>query len=147
MTLRAAVDGDVERLLDVWYQASLIAHPFLTEEFLRSERTEIAEHWLPLADTTVCELDGGVVGFLALIGNEVGAIFVDPDHQGVGVGRALMDNAAAARPHLELSVFEANHSGRRFYAAYGFEQVGAAVHAGTGQPELRLRYQRDSSTD
>jgi len=130
---------DLDELLDVWYRASLIAHPFLTEGFLATERTEIAEHWLPIAETAVYETDGRVVGFLALIGNEVGGLFVDPDHQGRGIGRALMDRARATRTFLELNVFEANAIGRGFYDAYGFEFVDRYINERSGQTELRLR--------
>ena len=137
--IRPYVDADLTALLDVWYRSSVVAHSFLPEEFFETERREIAETWMPMAETVVYELDGRVVGFLALIGNEVGAIFVDPEHQGRGVGRALMDWARDSRPFLELSVFEANQSGRGFYESYGFEYVGSAVNEATGHPELRLR--------
>ena len=137
--IRPYADSDLEQLLDVWYRASLVAHPFLSEEFLANERNTIAEQWIPLADTTVHELDGRVAGFLSLIGDEVGAIFVDPEHQRRGIGRALMDTARAARPHLALSVFEANSIGRAFYAASGFEFVERRFSEETGQYELRLR--------
>ena len=78
--IRAFGEGDLEELLDVWYRASLVAHSFLSQEFLEAERREIADHWLPVPETMVYQIDGRVVGFLALIGNEVGAVFVDPDH-------------------------------------------------------------------
>lgn len=138
-TIRPYTAEDLDQLLDVWYLASLIAHSFLSEEDLATERREVSNHWLPMAETGVYELDGVVVGFVALIGSEVGAIFVDPEHQGRGIGRALMDHARAARPFLELDVFEANHIGRRFYDAYGFEVVGRHTHEATGQTQLRLR--------
>jgi putative acetyltransferase len=137
--IRSFADRDVEDLLDVWHRASLIAHPFLTEGFLQRERVEIVERWLPTAETTVFESDGRVVGFLSLIGNEVGAIFVDPDCHGRGFGQALMDHARDRRPHLELSVFEANEIGRRFYDAYGFRIIERRIEETSGQPELRLR--------
>jgi putative acetyltransferase len=92
-----------------------------------------------MAETMVYESGGRVVGFLALIGTEVGAVFVDPDYQGRGIGRSLMDRARDSRPVLELNVFEANGIGRRFYAAYGFELSDRHVNEATGQPELRLR--------
>ncbi|NNC40523.1 MAG: GNAT family N-acetyltransferase [Acidimicrobiia bacterium] len=139
MTIRSYADGDLEELLDVWYRASRIAHPFLSEEFLTTERREISERWLPLAETTVYDIEGHVVGFIALIGNEVGAIFVDPDHQSMGVGRALMNHARESRPVLELNVFEANAIGRRFYDAYGFEFVDRHIEEASGETELRLR--------
>lgn len=124
----------------------MIAHSFLTEEFFERERREIAERWLPVAETVVVEeddSDGRVVGFLSLIGNEVGAIFVDPDVQGRGIGRALIDHAREVRPYLELDVFEANSIGRRFYEASGFEFVERHMNAEVGQPEHRLRLDRD----
>ena len=137
--IRAFNEGDLEELLDVWYRASLIAHSFLSQEFLAAERLEIADVWLPMSETTVYESDGRVVGFVALIDNEVGGIFVDPDFQGKGIGRSLMDRARESRLFLELSVFEANTIGRRFYDAYGFSLVDRHIHEESGQPELRLR--------
>ena len=138
--IRLYTDEDLGELRDVWYRASLIAHSFLSSEFFETERRQIAAHWLPMAETTVYETEGRVVGFLSLIGNEVGAIFVDPDYQGRRIGRALMDGARDSRPFLELSVLEANSIGRRFYDAYGFEFVDRHVGEATGQSELRLRF-------
>jgi putative acetyltransferase len=137
--IRPYASGDLDEVLDVWYRASLIAHSFLTEDFFESERLLIAEHWLPMADVFVYETAGSVIGFLALVGNEVGAIFVLPAHQGRGVGRSLMDQARRSRPFLELDVFEANALGRRFYDAYGFRLVERTLDEATGQPTLRLR--------
>ena len=139
MTVRPYAAGDLDAVLDVWYRASLIAHPFLTEEFFERERREIAERWMPAADTIVAELDGRVVGFLSLIDDEVGAIFVAPESQGAGVGRTLMDTAAEQHPVLELDVFEENAIGRRFYDTYGFETVGRHMNDELGHWELRLR--------
>lgn len=137
--IRPFVDEDLAELLDVWYRASLISHSFLSEEFFETERELIAAEWLPHSETTVYELDGRVVGFLSLVGNEVGGIFVDPDYQRRGIGRALMDGARKAREFLELDVFEANGTARRFYQAYGFELRDRHINPDTGYPELRLR--------
>lgn len=137
--IRPFADEDLGEVLDVWYEASLVAHSFLSEEFLATERREVAEHWLPLAETMVYEHDGRVIGFLALIGNEVGAIFVHPRCQGRGFGRALMDRAWSIRPFLELNVLEANAIGRRFYETYGFKLIDRHIGETTNQPELRLR--------
>ncbi len=139
MALRPYRNGDLDQLLDLWYRASLIAHPFLTDDFFEQERRRIAQDWLPVATTSVYEIDGQVVGFLALIGNEVGGIFVDPDFQGRGIGRALMDDARHGRPYLELEVFAANANGRRFYAAYGFQELERTEEPSTGHPVVRLR--------
>ena len=86
------------------------------------------------------EDDGRVVGFVALIGNEVGAIFVHPSHQRKGIGHGLMDKAKEVREELEVEVFVKNTIGRAFYAKYGFEPVAEKVHDKTGFDLLRLRF-------
>ena len=130
---------DEAAVLDVWYRASMLAHPFLGEEFLISEREEIARTHIPNAEMWVYETGGRVMGFIALLGDDVGGIFVDPADQRRGIGRALMDHARTRRDALELDVFEANSGARRFYEAYGFTPVGRRLHAASGQPELRMR--------
>ncbi|MGA7304724.1 MAG: hypothetical protein WBW88_07600 [Rhodothermales bacterium] len=39
--IRLYKETDLEQLLDVWYRASRMAHPFLTEESLEQEKTAI----------------------------------------------------------------------------------------------------------
>jgi len=133
---------DLEELLDVWYDASQIAHSFLTPEFFARERQSIIHTYLPLAETWVFEDDGRVVGFISLIGDEVGAIFVDPRQQRKGIGEALMNHARALRKRLTVEVFEANEIGRAFYDSRGFEVIGGRIHEDTEQPLLRLQLDR-----
>lgn len=137
--IREYQDRDLNELLEVWYRASRIAHPFLDESFLSQERRNIAAVYMPMAEACVYVREGRVVGFIALMGNEVGALFVDPTVQGKGIGRALMDHARFFHSELELDVFEANHTGRRFYDRYGFEVERVHVHEQTGHSMLRLR--------
>lgn len=137
--VRPYKDTDLSDLLDVWYSASLLAHPFLDEAFFVRERNNIREIYLPNAETWVFEQEGVVVGFVALIGNEVGGLFGHADYHGRGIGRALMDHARSIRNVLELVVFEDNKVGRAFYEKYGFRQVGEEVHEATGFMQLRLR--------
>lgn len=137
--IRPYQDDDLAALLDAWHRASEAAHPFLSEAFFEAERHQIAHEWLPMSETQVYVVGGRVVGFLSLVDNEVGGLFVHPDFQRQGIGRALMDSARAARPYLELTVFEANSQGRRFYEAYGFREVERVAEGVEGHPELRLR--------
>lgn len=62
-----------------------------------SERRDVAAIWLRRAETFIHEIDERVIGLVALVGNEVGGIFVHPEHQGRGIGRALMDHARSSR--------------------------------------------------
>jgi len=123
----------------VWSHASALAHPFLSPEFQAAERRSIRGTHLPGAETWVWEADGNVVGFISLIGNEIGGLFVEPTFHRTGIGRALIDRARALRGALEVEVFEMNQLGREFYARMGFEFICRMVHESTGLQVMRLR--------
>jgi len=130
---------DLAELLDVWYSACRIAHPFWTADVFERERGDISEKFLPISETWVSEREGRVVGFISLLGNEIGGIFVAPTEQRQGIGRALIDHVRSSREHLELDVFAANEIGTAFYDAYGFAVVGERLDEETGLGVLRLR--------
>ena len=137
-TYRPGVDDDA--IVDIWLKASRLAHPFLGEDFLRREADTIRQTYLPAADTRTVWMDARPVGFISLLGDQVGGLFLDPAFHGRGLGRALVDDAVARRGRLELDVFVDNPVGRRFYARYGFVETGRHVDAPTGHPVIRLRY-------
>ena len=144
--IRKSRETDCEAIIGVWFAASQVATPFLSDEFLVDERDNIRKIWLPKAETWVYEAEDTVAGFISLIDNEVGAIFVHPDYQGRGIGRALMDHAASLRDYLYLDVFEENAVGRRFYDRYGFQLEHKHVHEQTGQMQIRMDYRPNEST-
>jgi len=126
-------------VLAAWYESARVAHPFWPAERFGVERKSIAERFLPLAETHVFERAGTVVGFISLLDNEVGGLFVDPRYHGQGIGRALMDLARTTRTPLELDVYADNAIGRAFYDAYGFGVVGQRLEESTGLRILRMR--------
>ena len=144
--IRKYREADCEAIIEVWTAASLVATPFLSDEFVTEERDNIRTIWLPKAETWVFGADGIVVGFVSLIGNEVGAIFAHPAYQGRGIGRALMDHVASLRDELFLDIFEDNTVGRRFYDGYGFQFEHKHVHEQTGHMQIRLSYRPNEST-
>jgi putative acetyltransferase len=142
MTIRNYTIDDDDAIIEVWEAATRLAHPFFTDDFIASERVAVREVYLPNTVTYVAEKDSRIAGFLSLIGDEVGAIFVQPEFQGTGLGRALMDRAALGRNFLEVEVFQNNQIGRPFYVRYGFEEMRRSVHDATGETLLRLRWER-----
>ncbi|MCO1336810.1 GNAT family N-acetyltransferase [Microbulbifer sp. OS29] len=137
---------DLEEVLNSWEVATRLSHPFMTDEFIAQERTNVAEIYIPNTDTWVAELEGEVKGFIALMGNEVGAIFLQPNYHGRGIGKALMDKAQEIHGNLEVEVFKVNNIGRNFYSKYGFEQLQEKLHEPTGQQVLRLKFTAKSGS-
>lgn len=140
MKIRHYTDSDLESVLSIWEVATRMAHSFMTDEFIAQERLNIAEIYMPNTDTWVVEIEGNVEGFIALMGNEVGAIFLQPKLHGKGIGKALMDKAKEIHGDLEVEVFKENAIGRKFYSQYGFEFLEEKLREPTGQQVLRLQY-------
>ena len=101
--------------------------------------------YLPNTQTVVAEVeDGVVIGFASMMGDELGAIFLDPAHHGTRVGLALMNAAAKGHDVVEVEVFENNPIGRAFYDKYGFQELKRSVHDATGETLIRMRWRRDA---
>ena len=139
LNIRPFETPDLSPLLACWEAASRIAHPFLSEEFISEELKNIPEVYMPVAETWVAEQDGRLAGFIALIDNEIGGLFVFPDCQRHGIGAALLGKAIDLRGELEVEVFEENPVGRSFYEKQGFQYIGESVFDRTGDKVRRMR--------
>jgi putative acetyltransferase len=145
--IRQYENSDLDAVLSSWEIATRLAHPFMTDEFIAQERINVAEIYIPNTDTWVADIDGNVEGFIALMGNEVGAIFLQPDYHGKGLGKALMDKAQELHGDLEVEVFKENSIGRKFYSRYGFEHLEEKLHEPTGRQVLRLKFTARNSSE
>lgn len=115
-------ETDMKILSDIWLQASLRAHAFIGEQRLREQQILIETRYLPDAETWVACRDGRAVGFISLIDSFIGALFIAPDQQGHGIGRALTTHTLALKGQLTLEVYTANTQAMHFYEALGFRE-------------------------
>ncbi|WP_415404542.1 GNAT family N-acetyltransferase [Tateyamaria sp. SN3-11] len=130
--------SDTDALVALWHKANALAHPFLTKAFVAKVAQDMRDIYLPNAETWVCVQNGAPVGFIALVGTEIGGLFVDPDHHGHGHGKALTDHGVGLHGPLSVEVFEENSLGRRFYDRYGFVETGRYLHAPSGAMTLQM---------
>lgn len=132
-TIRRYCREDLEPVMAVWRRANALAHPFLTEDYVAHVEREAREIYVPNAETYVLQEDARVIGFIALLGNEIGGLFLDPSKHGRGYGKALVDHAVAIKGSLRVEVFRDNEIGRPFYERYGFLRVAETLHEPSGQ--------------
>ncbi len=143
--IRKQRESDTEQILDIWFQASSLAHPFLDSDFMEKEKISVREIYLPNTETWVYAEGAFLLGFISMMGNEVGALFVKPDCQGRGIGTGLMDHVAFLHEELEVEVFKKNTIGRAFYDKYGFKLLEQHTHEETGFDLLRMRFRNQRS--
>ena len=129
---------DTDALVEVWRAATALAHPFLPDTFVQQEAHNLRHIYFPNAESWTCEVGGKAVGFIAMLGDEIGGLFLDPALHGQGLGRKMVDHIRKDRPGLRVEVFARNAVGRRFYHAYGFCEVRRYQHEGSGEITLCL---------
>jgi putative acetyltransferase len=131
---------EIPQAAALWLEASLLAHDFIAADFWRSKLEDMREVYLPNAETYVYSHQGELLGFYALYGDTLAAIFVRPAQQGNGIGRALLRHALARRARLKLTVYQANAKSVAFYEKAGFQIVGEQMDSHTGHPEWMMEW-------
>ena len=101
--IRKYNENDLDSVLEIWLNASVQAHNFVSAEFWESQLDNMRNIYIPSSETYVYEVESKVVGFYALYENNLAAIFVAPEHQGKGIGKQLLSHAKAKRTVLSLS--------------------------------------------
>ena len=77
--------------------------------------------------TRVAVVEGRIVGFATLVGSELEDLFVDPDWTRRGIATALVQDAAASVPRIEVT---ANAHALAFYESVGFVRDGVVEISG-----------------
>lgn len=137
--IRKYKEVEIPRLLEIWENAALIAHPFLSDEFHQMVKGAMKDMYLPNSDTWVYEESGSIIGFISMMKNEIGGLFVDPNQQSKGIGTALVNHISQFHDTLEVEVFEENKIGKPFYEKYGFKMKKKYLMEETNQNVLRMR--------
>ena len=133
---------DSKKVLEIWEKSSAIAHPFLNEYFIQKVKKDMNEIYLPHAETWVFEEHKNLIGFISMIENEIGGLFVLPDNQSKGTGTNLVNFILDFHDELEVEVFEQNTIGRSFYNKYGFLKIKESLHDETNQALIRMKYSK-----
>jgi GNAT superfamily N-acetyltransferase len=139
LTLRRATPADAEAITRVhlrarWFKPTLDDDPGALAYF--------AEQVLPADEVWVSEGAEGVVGVIAFTPEWVNHLYTLPDHQGRGLGHALLAKAKAQSNDLQLWTFQGNAQARRFYEARGFvvEEETDGSRNMEREPDVRYRW-------
>jgi len=85
-------------------------------------------------------LDGPLIGFIAFREDWIDQLYVLPQKQRLGVGRALLQAAMRTYPILMLWTFQKNAAARRFYESNGFLVIRETDGSGNAEREPDVLY-------
>ena len=125
ITLRLAKPEEHQALEELQRRSSLEFPDYREQLLANPDAIHLPPAQIANGLVIVAECAGEVVGFAAVVGNELDGLFVEPEMWGGGIGRALLDAAAhqARLRGLSLTVL-ANPSARGFYESCGFSVEG-----------------------
>ncbi|WP_300519682.1 GNAT family N-acetyltransferase [Aliiroseovarius sp.] len=127
----------IARILSDWIDAT----PWMPRVHTREEDQGFGRMLVTRGWTQVVRAGGNAVGFLSRDGAEVHALYVARTARGRGVGKALLDQAKAAAPLLQLYTFQANTAAQRFYLREGFVEISRTDGAGNDEHLPDIRYE------
>jgi GNAT superfamily N-acetyltransferase len=130
MEIRRMRPGEVESVVRLWRRSRDASQPWLEARMGHTAEDDMRffEGAIVPGNDVWVAIDAEVVGFLAIKGERLGWLYVDPPAQGKGVGTALLDKAKALSPEgLTLHTHQRNAGARAFYERRGFRAVRFGV--------------------
>jgi GNAT superfamily N-acetyltransferase len=106
-------------------------------------RARVAGWDLATYEVWLAEVDDRVVGCSRSTATWLDDLYVLPDHQGAGIGTALLDVVKARRPGgFGLWVFESNAPARAFYLRQGLVERERTDGSGNEEkaPDVRMEW-------
>ena len=93
---------------------------------------------LPRQQVTVAAAGKVIAGFIAVSGDWVEQLYLDPAWTGQGIGSRLLTDVTVALSVTKLHCFQANSGARRFYEHHGFraESFGDGMTNEEGLPDI-----------
>jgi GNAT superfamily N-acetyltransferase len=127
MIVRPMRPGELETVISAWHETCADTYDFIALErgrTLDDRRAYFTENIAPRCAIWVEEMEGEILGLLALEGSYVDRLYVLPRAQRRGVGTALLSKARELNPRgLELFTHQRNSKGCAFYEKHGLKAV------------------------
>lgn len=141
MMIRKLQDADIDRVADIWLDANLKAHSFISPQYWKGN-FETVKKMLPQAEVYVYENDREIWGFIGLNGAYIEGIFVSGEMQSRGIGKRLLDFVKTKKTELRLNVYQKNMRAIRFYQREGFKILREGMDEATGEKDYEMTWRR-----
>lgn len=134
--IRKLRNEDIEKVMKIWKDSTIKAHEFISKEYWENNYDVVKNTYIPMSETFIYEIENKIKGFISVINNEfIGALFVDINCQGLGVGSKLINCVVKEYNKLRLSVYKENKNAVEFYISKGFKIIKEQIDEETGAIE------------
>ena len=139
-------DEILDELLIVWEKSVRSSHHFLKEEDIEYFKPLIRNQYFPAVKLFVIRNENGrIAAFMGLSDDMLEMLFVLPEEQGHGYGKAFVDYAIDKCNIYKVDVNEDNEQAYQFYLHMGYEVIGRDEYDSSGKPFPILHLQQPSN--
>lgn len=138
--IRSFNNTDIDNIMNIWMKSTIKAHDFISKEYWEKNYNIVKDIYIPMAKTFIYEDKEGIKGFISIIDNEfIGALFVDVNSQGQGIGKELISYTVDKYKKLDLAVYKENKKSVDFYINRGFKIIKEELNEDSGHMEYLMR--------
>lgn len=139
--IRKLETKDIDKIMDIWLSSSIDGHKFIDEKYWRDNYDTVKNVYIPMSEVFVYEDNNDIKGFIGILNNEfIGALFVDKNSQGLGIGSKLINYALNKYNKLNLAVYKDNENAVKFYNNKGFKIINKQQNEDSGFIEYIMEY-------
>ena len=139
--IRKLLNGDIDRVADIWLKTNLKAHYFISNQYWKSNY-ELVKEMMSQYEVYVFEADKMTQGFVGLNDKYIEGIFVSDEMQSCGIGKLLLDYVKDKKVSLRLNVYQKNARAISFYQREAFIIQCEGLDEATGEKEYTMLWKR-----
>ena len=137
--IRKLLNGDIDRIADIWLKTNLKAHYFISNQYWKSNY-ELVKEMMSQSEVYVYEDDKMIQGFVGINDEYIEGIFVSDEMQSHGIGKILLDYMKDKKVRLQLNVYQKNVRAISFYQREGFTIQCDQIDEFTGEKEYVMNW-------
>ena len=138
--IRKLLNGDIDRVADIWLKTNLKAHYFISNQYWKSNY-ELVKEMMSQSEVYVFEVDKMIQGFVGLNDEYIEGIFVSDEMQSCGIGKMLLDYIKDKKDKLQLKVYQKNVRAMSFYQREGFTIQSEEMDEFTREKEYVMNWE------
>ncbi len=125
----------LDELLNIWERSVRSSHHFLKEEDIAFFKPLVRNNYFPSVDLFIIRnVNEQIVAFMGLSEDMLEMLFVAPEEQGHGYGKAFINFAVNECNIRNVDVNEDNRQAYQFYKHMGYEVIGRDELDSSGKP-------------
>lgn len=138
--IRQLQNKDIDKIMEIWLESTIDAHKFISKEYWNENYNIVKDVYIPISKTFIYEDNDDIRGFISIINNDfIGALFVEKNYQGQGIGKSLIDYAKNLYDNLSLAVYKENEKALEFYKKMGFKIISENINEDTNCVEYIMK--------